>query len=658
MADASHTQETVVAATTSVTVDPVTIPLSEISQKYATEREKRLRPDGLAQYIDLSKSVKFKKFQADKWINYKALNAQDPPLKDGSSHKFLILGAGYGGLLFAVRLIQAGIAAEDIRLVDSAGGFGGTWYWNRYPGVMCDVESYIYMPLLEEMDYMPKHKYAYGPELREYANSIARKFGLMNKAAFATTVQGMDWNDSQKHWRVPMKQIRGDDGQTILDIQIHAQFVINTPGLLLHPQIPSVPGIDTFSGHMFHTSRFDYKYTGGSPESPVLTNLQNKRVGVIGTGATAVQVIPELAKYAKELYVFQRTPSSVDVRGNHATDSSVWKSTVATQPGWQQERQDNFSAFVSNVIPRLAVDMIKDGWTSMPSYSALIGGPSAGIVTSEQMPTYFTSLHAMDLVRSERVRARVDEIVHDKATASSLKAWYPGWCKRPCFHDEYLQSFNLPNVHLVDTDGKGLDRMTSSGIVASGKEYTLDVIVFSTGFRSPAVGGPGGKANLVIRGRHGVSLDEQWEKDGVATLHGVFSNGFPNLFFPGPLQSGVTANYTATIDRLAQHVAFVVTKGMKEVGAAERVVIEPSQQAQEDWSMQILSQAATSAILAGCTPGYLNKEGEFERPMSHEAQMKAGQGGTWRSGFGSFLNVLEKWRADNSSWQGLEIQVA
>ena len=658
MVNAPYSQESAAAAATIPPniANPVTKALSDVSEKYAAERDKRARPDGLAQYIDLSKSDKFKQFQADNWVDYKAINTQDPPLKNGSTHKFLILGAGYGGLLFATRLVQAGISAKDIRLVDSAGGFGGTWYWNRYPGVMCDIESYIYMPLLEEMDYMPKHKYAYGPELREYANSIAQKFDLTDKAAFATTVQGMDWDDSRKQWRVSLKQIRGDDGQTIIDIQIHAQFVITASGLLLHPQIPNIPGIGNFSGHMFHTSRFDYKYTGGSPEAPILTNLQGKRVGVIGTGATAIQLVPELAKYAKELYVFQRTPSSVDVRGNHATDSSTWKSSVATQPGWQRVRQDNFCAFVSNATPSPVVNMVNDGWSSIPSYSALIGGPSAGGVTLEQVPTYLASLRAMDLVRSERVRARVDEVVQDKATASSLKAWYPTWCKRPCFHDHYLQSFNLPNVHLVDTDGKGVDRLTSSGIVANGEEYPLDVIVFSTGFRSPAVGGPGGKANIVIRGRNSVSLDEEWEKDGVATLHGVFSNGFPNLFFPGPLQIGVTANHISTMDQLAQHIAFVVTKCMEKVGATEKIVVEPSRKAQEDWSMQIVSQAATTVVMIGCTPGYLNREGEFEKPMSPEEQMKAAKGCNWREGFESFSNLLEKWRADGSL-EGLEIQV-
>ena len=661
MVSAPYNKGTVVAVATAPpqadTINPAAKAISsDIFQKYTAERDKRIRSDGLAQYIDLSKSDKFKQLQADNWVDYKALNTQDPPLQDGSSYKFLILGAGYGGLLFATQLIQAGISAKDIRLVDTAGGFGGAWYWNRYPGVMCDVESYMYMPLLEEMGYMPKHKYAYGPELREYANSIAQKFDLTDKAAFATTVQCMDWNESQKHWQVSLKQMRGDDGKTALHIQIHAQFVIAAAGLLHHPQIPNVPGIDSFLGHMFHVSRFDYKYTGGSPESPILTNLHDKRVGVIGTGATAIQLVPELAKYAKELYVFQRTPSSVDVRGNHATESSAWKSSVATQPGWQRARRDNFQAFVSNATPSPVVDMVKDSWSTMPSYSALIGGPSAGVITSEQMPAYLTSLHAMDLARSERVRLRVDEIVQDKATASSLKAWYPGWCKRPCFHDEYLQSFNLPNVHLVDTDGKGISCLTSSGIVANEEEYDLDVIVFSTGFRAPTVGSPGERANIVIRGRNGVSLDEKWGKDGIATLHGVFSNGFPNLFFPGPNQIGFTASYTSTVEQLAQHVAFVVTKCMEKVGAAERVVVEPSQQAQEDWSMQILSRAATSVIMVGCTPGYLNKEGEFERGMSQEAVLRAAKGDIWREGIKSFSNILEKWRADGLL-EGLEIQV-
>ncbi|EON62364.1 hypothetical protein W97_01586 [Coniosporium apollinis CBS 100218] len=400
----------------------------QVQQKYVEERDKR-----------------FKHLTNDPWLDPHS-PAKGPRLTTGARVKILVLGAGYGGLLFAVRLLEAGFKAEDICIVDSAGGFGGTWYWNRYPGAMCDVESYIYIPLLEETGYMPAHKYAYGPELRKYAEMLAEKWRLEGRTVFRTVANEIRWDDVGK------------------------DFVIAESGLLNYPKVPLVPGLDAFKSHCFHTSRWDHRYTGGSPVDPALTNLKNKRVGIIGTGATAVKAVPHLAKWAKELYVFQRTPSAVDTGGNRPTDAE-W---------WQKQRRENFSAFVSNVSPPPSIDMVADGWIIMPSFNALVGGPAAAQVTLEKVAAYVASLHALDFPRSERIRARVDEIVKEKTTAESLKAWYPGWCKRPCFHDEYLQSFNLPHVTLVDTDGRGVDRLTDHGVVVGDSEYDLDLLILGT----------------------------------------------------------------------------------------------------------------------------------------------------------------------------------
>ena len=185
--------------------------IEQIQQQYAQERDKRLRfrPEGSKQYTDIFHSSKFAHFQENPWVD------SDPPqpqadLKDGSRTKFLIIGAGYGGLMFAVRLVQAGFNADDIRLSDYAGGFGGTWYWNRYPGLMCDVESYIYMPLLEETGYVPKHKYAYGDELREHANRIADKWNLKDKAWFYTHVTALMWDEKASEWLVSMTRKKGE----------------------------------------------------------------------------------------------------------------------------------------------------------------------------------------------------------------------------------------------------------------------------------------------------------------------------------------------------------------------------------------------------------------------------------------------------------------
>lgn len=347
----------------------------------------------------------------------------------------------------------------------------------------------------------------------------------------------MVWDEAKHQWDVKLSQaIKGGQSQTF---NITADFVVVTPGLLHKAKIPDVQGIESFQGHSFHTSRWDYEYTGGSAEQPDLTNLRDKKVAIIGTGATAVQCVPGLAKYAKELHVFQRTPSSIDIRGNRDTDPGVWKSSIATKEGWQRERQLNFQAFLNNVEPKPEVDMVDDMWSKAPSYSALMGSNKP--VTMENVAQHIGELHALDYPRTERIRQRAAEIVKDQRTAASLQAWYPTWCKRPCFHDEYLQAFNLPSVKLIDTEGAGIDRITEKGIQFKGQEYDFDLIVWSTGFRSPALGTAAGKADMEVIGKHGKSMEQVNNEGGLLTLHGIASNGFPNVFWSGPLQAGAAA---------------------------------------------------------------------------------------------------------------------
>ncbi|KAJ9664096.1 hypothetical protein H2201_005336 [Coniosporium apollinis] len=628
----------------------------QIQQKYNEERDKRLRPDGTAQYLDLATSEKFKHFVDDPWLDPHA-QAKGLRLTNDSRVKILVLGAGYGGLLFALRLLEAGFKAEDICIVDSAGGFGGTWYWNRYPGAMCDVESYIYMPLLEETGYMPQHKYAYGPELREYAEMVAEKWGLEGRTVFRTVVSEMKWDEVEKEWVVEMKQKEG--GEDDLDFELRASFVIAASGLLNYPKVPRLPGLDAFRGHCFHTSRWDYRYTGGSPEDPSLENLKDKRVGIIGTGATAVQAVPHLAKWAKELYVFQRTPSAVDTRGNRPTDAEWWQKETQSKKGWHRQRRENFAAFVSNVSPPPSIDMVADGWTTMPSFSALVGGPAAAQVTLETIAAHVASLHALDFPRSERIRARVDEVVNDKTTAENLKAWYPGWCKRPCFHDEYLQSFNLPQVTLVDTDGRGVDRLTDHGVVVEDSEYNLDLLILGTGYNSPVVGSPARRAGFSVIGCNGLSMEQKWDDSGAGTLHGIISRDFPNFLFPGPQQAGASANQAFLLDLVAEHVAYILSQATQKAKAVglEKVVVEPSAAAEQEWSMRIMAGAVAFAGLAGCTPSYFNREGEFARISTQEEQMKAAKGGIWSQGLVDYAEVIEGWRR-SGDLKGLEITVS
>ncbi|KAJ7509719.1 pyridine nucleotide-disulfide oxidoreductase-like protein [Mycena galericulata] len=622
----------------------VAVPDPVVRQKYIQERDKRRRPDGVGQFLKLAHSTEFKYLQDDPWADHAALNARTPPLVDGDDIKFLVLGTGFGGLLFAVHLIEAGFKAADIRLVDDAGGVGGTWYWNRYPGLMCDVESYIYMPLLEETGYMPRFRYAYGTELRAHAERIAEKWGLSDKALFRTQCHDAAWDDTEKRWVVHATEGRGP-GEARREIKFKAQYVFVASGTLNAPQIPRLPGFDQFKGQHFHTSRWNYEVTGGSDVDWTLEKLKDKNVGIIGTGATAVQAIPQLAKWAKHLYVFQRTPSSVDVRGQRPTDPDEWASKIAATKGWQRARSDNFNSQLVNAP--LGEDLVDDGWTHAHAYCGLIGGP--GIISPDKIPEHIAKLHATDLERAKRVRTRTDEVVKDPETADKLKHWYPTWCKRPTFHDDYLPTFNQPNVTLVDTDGKGVESLTEDAVVANGTTYPIDVLVLSTGyalFVENDSGSPVQRAGIRVLGRGGRSMDDKWVQEGAATLHGVATHGFPNLFFPGPTQTGVTSNFTFTLSTLASHVANTIAEAERRVGPSDRVTIEVTKGAEDAWTGEILMRAAWFSGMRGCTPGYINMEGASDKIVDVQQQMKAARGAPWGEGILSFVEVLNAWRAE------------
>eukprot|EP01113_Clastostelium_recurvatum_P031661 TRINITY_DN3975_c0_g1_i4.p1 TRINITY_DN3975_c0_g1~~TRINITY_DN3975_c0_g1_i4.p1 ORF type:complete len:678 (-),score=122.66 TRINITY_DN3975_c0_g1_i4:27-2009(-) len=635
--------------------------------KYKEERDKRIRRDATTQYmdeVDMRNNESMKHFLEDPWVPSEDPLSPAParPLQDGARTEVLILGAGYGGLLYAVRLQQAGVLLEDITIIDSAGDFGGTWYWNRYPGLMCDVESYIYMPLLEETGYMPKHKYAYGSELREQAERVADKFNLRDRAIFQSTVDGAVWSNEDNEWVVSCTERR--KGRHPVPFTIRATFLITASGLLHYLKVPKFDGLDEFKGRIFHTSRWDFNCTGGSPTDPHMTKLADKKVGIIGTGATAIQAVPQLAKSAKELYVFQRTPSSVDVRGQEPTDPAKWAAEIAHKKGWQRERALNFSSFLADVHPKPDVNMVNDAWTRMPAYSALIG--NTRYVKPEEVPSYIGEMLALDLVQADRIRARVDTIVQDPDTASKLKAWYPVWCKRPTFHDDYLPTFNLPHVTLVDTNGKGVDKLTPTGVVVDGKEYAVDVLILSTGFRSPTASTtPGAGASMPLKGRSGRTIEEHFHIGGVSTLFGMMSRDFPNLFWPGVRQASVGVNVTFILDFHATTVAQIIANAAARSGNVptparrHNFTLEPTLEAQHDWGMRMMAGAAKGAFILGCTPSYLNMEGAIDQyvmaPMTPEEQVKAAKGGAFPTGLPDYVNTVQEW-IGQADLKGIEVK--
>ncbi|MFN0185832.1 MAG: flavin-containing monooxygenase [Aquabacterium sp.] len=601
------------SATTATLPDGVSVDTAALRARYEAERLRRLRPEGNAQYVGVEGGH--------------AHLLDDPHADPGFTRppvvrdvQVLVVGGGFGGLLAAARLRRIGVT--DLCIIDKAADFGGTWYWNRYPGAACDTESYIYLPLLEETGYMPVSKYARAPEIMAHAQRIGRHFDLYREALFQTMITGMRWDDAGAHWRVET-----DRGDTL-----RASFVVLAGGPLNLPKLPGIPGVADFKGHRFHTSRWDYAYTGGDAHGG-LAGLADKRVGIIGTGATAVQCVPHLGAAARELFVFQRTPSSVDVRNDRPTDPA-WAASL--QPGWQRQRMDNFTTVISG--GRFDVDLVNDGWTDIIAGIYINTRRQAGADATEADILALIQ-HADDL-KMQRVRARVDAVVHDPATAEALKPWYSQFCKRPCFHDQYLDTFNRPNVHLVDTQGQGVERITECGVVVAGTEYPLDCLIFSTGFE---VGTDfTRRLGFEVHGRDGQTLTDKW-KGGAQTFHGLFTRGFPNLFVMTTQQSGQSANFQHMLDEQSQHIAYV----MGEVRRRGVATLEASAPAEDAWVRTILKYAATRRdYLAACTPGYYNNEGKPDARMERNSQF-------WRGPM-AFIRLLDEWRR-TGTLDGLEL---
>ena len=485
---------------------------------------------------------------------------------------------------------------------------------------MCDVESYIYLPLLEELGYVPAEKYTRAPEILAHSQAIGRHFDLYRNACFQTEVIEMHWDDADGRWVISTN--RGD--------RMRARFVCMANGPLHRPKLPGIPGVETFAGHSFHTSRWDYAYSGGDPNGN-LTGLAGKRVGVIGTGATAVQCVPHLGAAAEQLYVFQRTPSSIDVRDNRPTDPD-WAASL--QPGWSRQRMENFNNLVSG-IPE-AEDLVDDGWTDIIGKLLVMARKGADLSGDGLART----IELADFEKMEQIRARAEVIVDDPNTAEALKPYYRQFCKRPCFHDEYLQTFNRANVTLVDTHGQGVERITEHGVVVDGIEYEIDCLIYATGFEVGT--NYTRRSGYELYGREGLSLTEKWA-DGASTMHGMHTRGFPNCFIFSTLQAGFTVNFPHLLDELSTQLAYILTEA-RERGAK---VIEVSQAGEDAWVADVLKLAQNNlAYLEACTPGYYNNEG---RPSDRGAR-----NGHYGGGSVVYFRKLADWRA-TGTLPGLEL---
>ncbi len=544
-----------------------------IKDRFADARDLRLkyRPQGTAQYTsDLTGGLA--RYEIDP-------HADDAPPRDPITDtvECLFIGGGFSALLTAARLRERGV--ESIRIVERGADVGGTWYWNRYPGAACDVPSYDYLPLLDEMDYVPSRYYAKGPEIFAHCQAIARRYDLYDLAVFRTTVTSTIWDNTEKLWRIGTD--RGD--------VMKARFVICANGTLSKPKLSKIAGMESFKGHSFHSSRWDYGYTGED-----LSGLEDKVVGIIGTGASAVQAIPRLAKAAKQLYVFQRTPSSIDLRNDRPTDPD-WIARL--KPGWQQARRQKH-------LRGRELDAEAKSNLAALSREEKIRRQENGNID-----------HMM------RIHKRIEEIVEDKATAEALKPWYMFMCKRPCFDDEYLPAYNRPNVHLVDTRGMGITQIGETGPVFDGRDYPLDLLIYATGFEVQKTG-----IYNEIRGRDGREINETYA-DGLRTLFGVHTHGYPNLFIMGGYQASFQFNLTFMLQTQGDHIAECIAFA-RDGGYAE---IDVSPTTEEWWVREVIAHRGKTSRNADCTPGYYNFEGEFNRR----------QDGNYNGGFLQYFNHMQ-----------------
>ena len=585
--------------------------------KYLAERDRRLVP-GRADIRDLEHDAHFAGARRDPFTPY---TDRDPIVDDVD---VVIVGGGMAGVLAGANLRQQGV--ERIRIIDQAGGIGGTWYWNRYPGVMCDVESYIYLPMLEELGYIPTRRYAFGEEIRLHLQSVADHFDLRSDALFHTDVSGATWDDDAARWRI--RTDRGDE--------ISCRYYVLAVGILNLLKLPAIPGMETFAGHSFHTARWDYGYTGGGPGEP-LTELGDKVVALIGTGATGIQCVEPLAQAAKHVYVFQRTPSAIGVRGNRPTDPSF---ADGLEPGWQQARMDNFQAVM--VGQPVEEDLTDDGWTR--DYASVHNPPRWKGMSYEE---YMQSAEANDYGIMEAHRDRVAEIVADPRTAEILKPYYRYLCKRPCFHDEYLATFNEPNVTLVDCPA-GISEINERGPLVDGRQFDIDLLLYGTGFE-PELTPLSRRAGHEIVGRDGVTLAEKWG-DGVTSLFGMLTSGFPNLFImPAPAQqSVVTVNYTQLAVLGARFVGGAV--GLFERGGVAAFDVTP--EAEQEWTQGIVDGFVDpSGVMSACTPSRINQEG-------HPESLNP-KNGNWGRGLGDYFGyreLLEQW-LEKGDAEGLDLDI-
>lgn len=582
--------------------------IAALKAKYRQERDKRLRSDAGEQYV--RPTGEFASiYERDP---HTPVVAREPISED---LEVAILGGGWTGLMAGYHLTEAGVTG--FRHIEHGGDFGGVWYWNRYPGIQCDNDAYCYLPLLEQTGFMPSKKFADGSEIQGYCRLIAEKYGFYDHALFHTIITTLRWDETIDRWQICTN--RGDE--------LRARFVIMAGGVMNMPKLPGIPGIGDFAGKIFHSARWDYDYTGGDWHDPTLSKLADKRVAIIGTGATSIQVVPFLGKYAKQLYVLQRTPSTIDERVNPSTDPA-WANSL--MPGWQKARQANYHrGAMEEFLPR-EPDLASDIWTEInrnfSSECEQAGWPE---LTMAQKATW---KEVIDFRVMERIRRRIDAQVQDRVTAEALKPYFRLSCKRPLSNNEFFPTFNLPHVELIDvSETRGVERMTTKGFVAGGVEFEVDCIIFASGFEVS------GKLERrwgieVVEGRDGLSIYDHWA-EGPRSFHGVMTRGFPNMFFTGYIQGGLNANTTEQFRHQCEHIAYIIA----ETRSRGAMVVEPTASGQAKYVRHFDKIAVdASGFIQECTPNYYANDGDS---AMHWVLLRG-----YGHGWDRFTDLLTTWR--------------
>jgi cyclohexanone monooxygenase len=463
----------------------------------------------------------------------------------------IVVGAGFAGLYMLQRLRQSGFST---RVIEVAGGVGGTWYWNRYPGARCDVESvdysYSFSPELEQ-EWNWSERYAPQSEILAYLEHVADRFDLRRDIQFDTRVDAARFDERSNLWEVTT-----DKGETIT-----ARFCIMATGCLSEPKLPEIEGVETFAGSSYHTGRWPHE----------TVDFTGRRVGIIGTGSSAIQSIPQIARQAAHLTVFQRTPNFSVPAWNHELDPDYLAEVKADYPARRELCRTSHAGFPVATTGEAASSVTAEAREQRYESMWSVGG--LGFLGS------FTNLLVdpdSNETAAEFLRSKVREQVKDPDTAAALSpTGYPCGAKRLCVDIDYFETYNRPNVTLVDLRANRIARITEDSVVTAEGTYELDALIFATGFDAMT----GALAHIEIEGVGGRTLSEKW-KDGPRAHLGLSVAGFPNLFtITGPGSPSVLSNMVVSIE---QHVDWIATC-IEHMRAHDLERIEPQADAEEEW---------------------------------------------------------------------------